>query len=121
MCTKTECVLKTLPNIRDLRIDELGDVALRDVDVTDLLGREEVQLDMRIAYAYVAGETVLVTGGGGSIGSELCRQLAKVAPAPHRHLRHLRERQPTAPPRAASLLRRHRDDIEIGVSAMRRA
>ena len=80
VCTKTECVLKTLPNIRDLRIDELGDVALRDVDVTDLLGREEVQLDMRIAYAYVAGETVLVTGGGGSIGSELCRQLAKVAP-----------------------------------------
>ena len=46
VCTKTECVLKTLPNIRDLRIDELGDVALRDVDVTDLLGREEVQLDM---------------------------------------------------------------------------
>lgn len=80
VCTKTECVLKTLPNIRDLRIDELGDVALRDVDVTDLLGREELQLDMRIAYAYVAGETVLVTGGGGSIGSELCRQLAKVAP-----------------------------------------
>lgn len=77
VCTKTECVLKTLPNIRDLRIDELGDVALRDVDVTDLLGREEVQLDMRIAYAYVAGETVLVTGGGGSIGSELCRQLRK--------------------------------------------
>ncbi len=80
VCTKTECTLKTLPNIRDLRIDELGDVALRDVDVTDLLGREQVQLDMRIAYAYVAGETVLVTGGGGSIGSELCRQLAKVAP-----------------------------------------
>ena len=81
VCTKTDCTLKTLPNIRDLRIDELGDVALRDVDVTDLLGREEIQLDMRIAYAYVAGETVLVTGGGGSIGSELCRQLAKVAPA----------------------------------------
>ena len=80
VCTKTDCTLKTLPNIRDLRIDELGDVALRDVDVTDLLGREEIQLDMRIAYAYVAGETVLVTGGGGSIGSELCRQLAKVAP-----------------------------------------
>ena len=81
ICTETNCVLKTLPNIRDLRIDELGDVALRDVDVTDLLGREEIVLDNRIASGYIAGETVLVTGGGGSIGSELCRQLAILAPA----------------------------------------
>ncbi|CVH75624.1 UDP-N-acetyl-alpha-D-glucosamine C6 dehydratase [Coriobacteriaceae bacterium CHKCI002] len=81
ICTETNCSLKTLPNIRELRIDELGDVALRDVDVTDLLGREEILLDTRIASGYISGETVLVTGGGGSIGSELCRQLAKVAPA----------------------------------------
>ena len=81
ICTETNCKLRTLPNIRELRIDELGDVALRDVDVTDLLGREEIVLDTRIASSYIAGETVLVTGGGGSIGSELCRQLAKVAPA----------------------------------------
>lgn len=81
ICTKTDCILKTLPNIRDLRIDELGDVALRDVDVVDLLGRDEIVLDNRVASAYIAGETVLVTGGGGSIGSELCRQLAILAPA----------------------------------------
>lgn len=81
ICIETDCSLKTLPNIRELRIDEIGDVALRDVDVTDLLGREEIVLDTRIASSYVAGKTVLVTGGGGSIGSELCRQLAKVAPA----------------------------------------
>lgn len=81
ICTETDCNLKTLPNIRELRIDELGDVALRDVDVTDLLGREEILLDTRIASGYISGETVLVTGGGGSIGSELCRQLAQVAPA----------------------------------------
>lgn len=81
ICIDTGCILKTLPNIRDLRIDEIGDVALRDVDVTDLLGREEIVLDTRIASSYVSGKTVLVTGGGGSIGSELCRQLAKVAPA----------------------------------------
>ncbi|BAK44087.1 nucleoside-diphosphate sugar epimerase/dehydratase [Eggerthella sp. YY7918] len=81
VCTQTNCSLKTLPNIRDLCIDELGDVAFRDVDVVDLLGREEIVLDTRIASSYIAGETVLVTGGGGSIGSELCRQLAKVAPA----------------------------------------
>ena len=80
ICTETDCSLKTLPNIRELRIDELGDVALRDVDVTDLLGRDEIVLDTRIASSYISGETVLVTGGGGSIGSELSRQLAKVAP-----------------------------------------
>ena len=81
ICIETDCSLKTLPNIRELRIDEIGDVALRDVDVTDLLGREEIVLDTRIASSYVSGKPVLVTGGGGSIGSELCRQLAKVAPA----------------------------------------
>lgn len=80
ICASTECELKTLPNIRELRIDELGDVALRDVNVADLLGREEVVLDNRIASSYIAGEVVLVTGGGGSIGSELCRQLAVFAP-----------------------------------------
>lgn len=81
ICTETDCVLKTLPNIRDLHIDEIGDVAFRDVDVTDLLGREEIVLDNRLASGYVAGKTILVTGGGGSIGSELCRQLAILAPA----------------------------------------
>ena len=80
ICTETNCVLKTLPNVRDMRIDELGDVALRDVDVTDLLGRDQILLDTRIASSYVSGNTILVTGGGGSIGSELCRQLANVAP-----------------------------------------
>lgn len=81
ICTKTDCKLRTLPNIRELRIDELGDVSLRDVDVADLLGREEIVLNTRTVSGYIAGETVLVTGGGGSIGSELARQLCKVAPA----------------------------------------
>ena len=73
ICTQTNCILKTLPNVLD-------GVALRDVDVTDLLGRDEILLDTRIASSYISGNTVLVTGGGGSIGSELCRQIAKVAP-----------------------------------------
>lgn len=80
ICTQTNCALKTLPNVRDMRVDELDGVALRDVDVTDLLGRDEILLDTRIASGYISGKTVLVTGGGGSIGSELCRQIAKVAP-----------------------------------------
>lgn len=80
-CTKTDCRLRTLPNVRALSLDEIGDVSLRDVDVADLLGREEVVLNTRAVSGYIAGETVLVTGGGGSIGSELCRQLCTVAPA----------------------------------------
>lgn len=81
ICIDTDCTLKTMPNIRELRIDEIGDISLRDVDVADLLGREEIKLDTRIASSYISGKTVLVTGGCGSIGSELCRQLSKVAPA----------------------------------------
>ena len=80
-CTKTDCRLRTLPNVRALSLDEIGDVSLRDVDVADLLGREEIGLNTRAVSGYIAGETVLVTGGGGSIGSELCRQLCTVAPA----------------------------------------
>lgn len=80
-CTKTDCRLCTLPNIRELSLDEVGDVSLRDVDVADLLGREEIVLNTRAVSGYIAGECVLVTGGGGSIGSELVRQLCQVAPS----------------------------------------
>ena len=58
-----------------------SDVRLRDVDVADLLGREEIILNTRAVSGYIAGETVLVTGGGGSIGSELCRQVMRFKPA----------------------------------------
>ncbi len=81
LCTKTDCKLRTMPNVRELSMDELEGVALRDVDVADLLGREEVILNTRAVSSYISGETVLVTGGGGSIGSELCRQLCHVAPS----------------------------------------
>lgn len=80
ICMRTDCKLKTLPNVRELRVDELDGIGLRDVDVADLLGRDEILLNTRAVAANIAGETVLVTGGGGSIGSELCRQLCMVAP-----------------------------------------
>ena len=80
ICVQTDCQLRTLPNVRELRIDEINDVQLREVDVADLLGREEVVLNTRIVCGYISGKTVLVTGGGGSIGSELCRQMCAVAP-----------------------------------------
>lgn len=81
ICVQTDCKLRTLPNIRELTLDEIGDISLRDVDVADLLGREEVMLNTRAVSGYIAGETILVTGGGGSIGGELCRQICRVAPA----------------------------------------
>ena len=80
ICTQTDCILRTLPNVRELRVDEISDVALREVDVADLLGREEVVLNTRLVCGYISGKTVLVTGGGGSIGSELCRQMCAVVP-----------------------------------------
>ena len=80
ICVQTDCQLRTLPNIRELRVDEVNDVALREVDVADLLGREEVIMNARLVCGYISGKTILVTGGGGSIGSELCRQICTVAP-----------------------------------------
>lgn len=81
ICTQTNCRLRTLPNVRELKVDEINDIALREVNVADLLGREEVVLNTRLVSGYIAGKTILVTGGAGSIGSELCRQMCPVAPA----------------------------------------
>ena len=80
ICVQTDCQLRTLPNIRELRVDEVNDVSLREVDVADLLGREEVIMNARLVCGYISGKTILVTGGGGSIGSELCRQICTVVP-----------------------------------------
>ena len=80
ICISTNCHLLTLPNVRDIPIDELDDIKLRDVSVEDLLPRDEVVLNTRQVSGYIAGKTVLVTGGGGSIGSELVRQLCLAAP-----------------------------------------
>lgn len=80
ICQKTPCKLKTLPGIFQLANGEVNIQRIRDVDVTDLLGRDSVKTDMSEISGYLRGKTVLVTGGGGSIGSELCRQIAKFSP-----------------------------------------
>ena len=76
ICKDQGCALKILPGINQLVGKEGSLASLRDVEVEDLLGREPVQVDLDSIMGYVTGKTVLVTGGGGSIGSELCRQLA---------------------------------------------
>jgi FlaA1/EpsC-like NDP-sugar epimerase len=80
LCKETGCRLKTLPDILDLDGGKVSIRDLRDVNIEDLLGREEVNLDMEEISGYLENETVLVTGGGGSIGSELCRQIARFGP-----------------------------------------
>ena len=77
---ETRCRLKTLPNIMDVMDGEVSVKQLRDVRIEDLLGREEVKLDLEEISGYLTNEVVMVTGGGGSIGSELCRQIAKFNP-----------------------------------------
>lgn len=85
-CNKTKCQLKILPFFNQIQ-DIAGNVSeillkkMRSVDIDDLLGREEVDLDNSAAYGLTEGKTVLVTGGGGSIGSELCRQISRLNPA----------------------------------------
>ena len=79
-CNKTRCKMKILPGISDLINERVSISKLRDVDIEDLLGREPVQVNLREISGYVEGKIVLVTGGGGSIGSELCRQLWRFRP-----------------------------------------
>lgn len=80
ICKETDCKLKTLPGLYQLVNDEVSLTKLREVDIEDLLGREAIRVDLQEIMGYVSGKTVLVTGGGGSIGSELCRQIASHEP-----------------------------------------
>lgn len=79
-CKKTKCKTKILPGIYELIDEKVTISKLRDVDIEDLLGREQVKLDIDSISVYLKNKVVLVTGGGGSIGSELCRQIAKYSP-----------------------------------------
>ncbi len=76
ICNQTNCELKILPGIYQFMNNEISISNLRNVEVEDLLGRDSIKVDLDSIMDYVEGKVVLVTGGGGSIGSELCRQLA---------------------------------------------
>lgn len=81
ICKETSCKLRSLPGMYQLVNGEVSVSKLRDVEVEDLLGRDPIEVDMDSILGYVKGKKVLVTGGGGSIGSELCRQIASHRPA----------------------------------------
>lgn len=76
LCQETGCELKVLPGLYQVITGEVSISTLRKVEIEDLLGREPIKLQVESVMDYVAGKRILVTGGGGSIGSELCRQLA---------------------------------------------
>ena len=80
ICKETNCKIKTLPGIYQLINEEVSVSRLRNVEIEDLLGRDTIDLDTAKIMGYVKDKVVLVTGGGGSIGSELCRQLVKHQP-----------------------------------------
>ena len=80
ICQKTKCRIQTMPGLYQLASGQVRVQELRNVAVEDLLGRDKVQVDLSEIGGYFAGKTVLVTGGGGSIGSELCRQIARQKP-----------------------------------------
>ena len=81
ICATTGCEVQILPGIYQMVNGEVSISKLRQVDPQDLLGRDPIRVDLEQIVGYVSGKVVLVTGGGGSIGSELCRQIARAKPA----------------------------------------
>lgn len=80
ICSETGCKLKQLPGIYQLVTGEIAVSAMKEVAIEDLLGRDPIKANLDEVFSFIHGKTVLVTGGGGSIGSELCRQIAAHQP-----------------------------------------
>ena len=80
ICKETGCKLRTLPGTYQLINGDVSIAKLKDVDIEDLLGRDPIRTNLDEVMGYVSGKVIMVTGGGGSIGSELCRQIASHNP-----------------------------------------
>lgn len=80
ICEETDCEIKNLPDFYQYANSSVTVNSMRNVSVEDLLGRDPIRADMQEVYSLIRGKTILVTGGGGSIGSELCRQIAAHEP-----------------------------------------
>jgi FlaA1/EpsC-like NDP-sugar epimerase len=80
LCEGTKIRFRTVPSITDIASGKFKVSQIRDVDINDLLGREAVELDLELIEAFARDKTILVTGAGGSIGSEMCRQLCNFNP-----------------------------------------
>ena len=80
ICKETGCKVQTVPGISQLVSGEVSIAKIRDVEITDLLGRDEIHINLDEIFEAIKGKVIMVTGGGGSIGSELCRQIAAAKP-----------------------------------------
>lgn len=80
ICEKSGVVIKIMPGVYNYFSGQVDSLKIREVQIEDLLGRDQVNLDIEDVAGYLSGETVLVTGAGGSIGSELCRQICRFNP-----------------------------------------
>ncbi len=80
MCKETGCKIQIIPSVYEVIDGKASLNEIRDVDIEDLLGRKPIELDMKGISDYIRGKQIIVTGGGGSIGSELCRQIARFNP-----------------------------------------
>jgi FlaA1/EpsC-like NDP-sugar epimerase len=80
VCQGTKVRFRTVPSMTDIALGKFRVSQIRDVDINDLLGREAIQLDTDSIEAFIKGKTILVTGAGGSIGSEMCRQICRFGP-----------------------------------------
>ncbi len=79
-CKKTRCEVKVIPSVGQLASGQVTVSNIKDISIQDLLGREQIKVNLEEIMGYIEGKVVLVTGGGGSIGSELCRQVAEHNP-----------------------------------------
>lgn len=80
ICKETKCKLKMLPGIYELIDEKVSIKEIRDVEISDVLGRDEIKVDLEKISSYITGKSVMITGAGGSIGSELCRQIVGFNP-----------------------------------------
>lgn len=117
ICSKTSCKLKTIPALYEMLEGDTHAPKLRDVSILDLLGRDEIKLNTEEISDYLKDKTIIVTGGGGSIGSELCRQIACFHP---KKLVVFEIYENTAYELQNELLRRFPDlDMEIVIGSVR--
>ena len=120
ICADTQCEVKIIPNMYNLVTSGGASItsSMRQVEVEDLLGREPVVFDTEKYGKYIIGQTVLVTGGGGSIGSELCRQIARLKP---KHLIILDIYENNAYDIQQELIRKHGKDLsfEVQIASVR--
>ncbi len=81
ICKRTGCKIKHVPGMKEIINGDVSLKKVKDVEIEDLLGRDPISLDTKGIREYISNKVVMVTGGGGSIGSELCRQIARYAPS----------------------------------------